>query len=76
MLIEILNRWVSCSQDTRSSDGLDLPLSDLAEELGLHDDWLCGKESLSEYLEESGLGDIDDGDAVLVVSVELAGVVG
>ena len=67
---------LSCSQNAGTSDSFDLSLSDLAEEFGLDDNGLDGEKSLSEDLEVSCLGDIDDGDSVLVVSIELAGLFG
>lgn len=63
----------SSSQNAGSSNSFNLPLGDLTEKLGLDDDGLAGQESLSEDLEVSSLGDIDDGDSVLVVSIELPG---
>jgi len=44
-----------------SSDLLDLLLSELGNELGPHDDRLLWQLSLSENLEDSELGDVDDG---------------
>lgn len=38
-------------EDTSSSDGLNASLSTLAEELGLHDDWLLGKMAFPQHLE-------------------------
>ena len=66
----------SCSQHAGTSDRSDLLLRNLAEELGLDDDGLRGEEALSEDLEVSCLGDIDDGDSVLAGGVERAGLFG
>ncbi len=61
----------SSSQNAGSSNSIDLFLGDLTEKLSLDNDGLAGKESLSEDLEVSSLGDINDGDSVLVAGVEL-----
>lgn len=63
----------SSSQNTGSSNSFNLLLGDLTEKLGLDNDGLDGEESLSEDLEVSSLGDINDGDSVLAFSIELSG---
>jgi hypothetical protein len=63
----------SSSQNTGSSNGFNLLFSDLTEKLGLDNHGLDGQESLSEDFEVSSLGDINDGDSVLAVSIELPG---
>ena len=65
--------WWSCSQDTCSSNSSDLLLGDFTEKLGLDDNCLGGQESLSENLEVSSLGDINDGNSILIGSMELSG---
>lgn len=69
----IFKYWWSCSQDTCSSNSSDLLLGDFTEKLGLDDNWLGGEEAFSENLEVSSLGDINDGNSILIGSMELSG---
>ena len=61
---------------TSSTHCLDLSLSNLAEKLGLNDNWLRGKESLSQNFEVSCLGDVDDGHSVLIVNIGFSSLLG
>ncbi|GMS98588.1 hypothetical protein PENTCL1PPCAC_20763, partial [Pristionchus entomophagus] len=58
------NNGALCNQETSSSGRLDLLFSQMAEELGLDDNGLLGKESLAENLQIS-IGDaVDNGSLV------------
>merc|ERR1719209_1246530 len=48
------------SQDASSSNSLDLLFGLAGEEASLHDDWLLGESSLTENLEKSSPGAVDN----------------
>lgn len=56
------------SQDACTADLLDLLLSQLAEELGLHNHGLVGQLTLTQDLEHTVLGHVDDGSNAGVLS--------
>lgn len=60
-------------EDASTTDSLDLLLSKLGEELGLHDDRLLGESTLAQNLEETLLGHIDDGDGIALLGVGVLG---
>jgi len=59
-----------------TTNSLDLLLGLSAEKLGLDNDRLLGEVAVSEYLEDTGLCDIDHGYAGLLLGIVLSGLLG
>jgi len=60
-------------ENTSSTHGLDLLLGNPGEEPGLHDHWLLRKSSLSENLEETSPGDVNNGGLGLLSGILCSG---
>jgi len=52
----------SCNEDASTTNCCDSSLCSLGEVLSLDNNGLVGESSLSEHLEETSLGNIDDGN--------------